>query len=186
MISPRSLVRVLFFAGLALLSLVGQASAADDREPYRIRLVLSVARHPLLTKTFQEQVARELKDGLQAALGDLARVEVAKDHPKLEEIRKHGLGRWLDRWNERSTYQTHFVQIDYARTTYIIQTRQHDGLTGLACAVLRSDRTRDPAYVARTAALLIDAQFGIARHRRDGTGRGTERSGEPQRRQARS
>jgi hypothetical protein len=137
------------------------ARAADEKEQYKIRIVLQVARHRLLTEVFRQQVARELKDGLQAALGDLATVEVTDRHPRLDAIRKDGLMKGLDGWDERSPYQTHFVQIAFSGIAYTIGTRQQDGLTGLVGPNVRRDRTRDRAYVARTAALLIERNLGL-------------------------
>jgi hypothetical protein len=153
-------------ACLAGLCLPGWSRAVDPTEPYRIRIVLCVAKHRLLTKVFKERVARQLKDGLQAALGELAKVEVASDDPKLEhprvkDIRKLGLGRGLDGFSDRSGYQTHFVQIDFTGTVYDIQTRQHDGLIDRLNPVIRRARSHDPAYVARTAALLLESELGL-------------------------
>ena len=139
---PLLLLAVLFCSG-------DRASASDAKEPYKIRIVVQVARHRLLTKLFHDQVAQEVADGLQAALGDLARVSVTTKPVKPAELKP------------RSQYKTHFVYIDLARTAYTIQTRQYDGLTGLSSPVMRRGRTRDPAYVARTAALLIEQDLGL-------------------------
>jgi hypothetical protein len=160
-------VHLVLFPCLAVSCLLGPVTAASDlKEPYQIRIVLCVAKHPLLTQVFKERVARELKDGVQAALGDMARVEVVSDdpkheHPKVKDIRKLGLGRGLDGYNERSNYQTHFVQIDFTGTVYTVQTRQYDGQIGRLSPVVRSDRTHDPAYVARTTALLMEREIGL-------------------------
>jgi hypothetical protein len=114
-----------------------------------------------LTDLFQQRVAREVKDGLQAALGDLAKVKVLTKHPKLAEITRFGLARTLDNWRERSPFKTHFVLIDFSGTAYTIQTRQHDGLTGLPSPTVRHGRERDPAYVGRTAALMVERDLGL-------------------------
>jgi hypothetical protein len=158
---------LLLTACLAGLFLAGPAGAASDlREPYRIRLVLCVAKHRLLTNVFKERVARELKDGAQAALGELAKLEVASDdpkleHPRLKDIRRFGLGRGLDGFNERSPYHTYFVRIDFTGTVYEIETRQYDGTIGRLSPVVRRGRTHDAAYVARTAALLLERDLGL-------------------------
>jgi hypothetical protein len=155
-------VRFALFAVLGLLLLGGSAPAADDlKEPYRLRIVLHLARHRLLTEVYYRQLERELKDGLQAALSKLAQVEVVRKHPRLADVLKDGLQRGLDTWRERSDVKTHFVLVDYAATRYQIQTRQHDGLTGLASPAVRHERTRDRAYVARAAALLIAHDLGL-------------------------
>jgi hypothetical protein len=161
MTRSRTSLHLLLLSALCPLGLASACPASDEKEPYKIRIVIQMARHRLLTDVFREQVSRELKDGLQAALGDLAKVTVAEKHPRLEKVRRLGLVRALDNWNERSPYQTHFVQIDFTGTTYTIRTRQHDGLTGLPSPVVRRDRTRDRAYVGRTAALLIERDLGL-------------------------
>src|SRR5438105_166976 len=100
--------RLTFLTSLCFLLLSGSAPAASDmKEPYRLRIVLHLARHRLLTDVFHKQLERELKDGLQAALGKLARVEVVRRHPKLDDVLARGLNRALDGWRERSQYKTH-------------------------------------------------------------------------------
>src|SRR5262249_10571990 len=85
--------------------------ASGAKEPYQLRIVVHVAPHRLLTDVFREQVARELGDGLQAALGALARVEVTDKHPLLAEILRQGLERGLAGFTDRSSGKTHFVLI---------------------------------------------------------------------------
>jgi hypothetical protein len=139
------------------------AVRADDEltKPYEFHIVLHVAEHRLLTDVFRERVGRELRDGLQEALGDLGRVTVAHDHPRLKDVLSRGLERSLDAWAERSGVKTHFVLIDYSGVHYEIQARQHDGLTGRAGRVVRHDRTRDRDFVAKTAAVLVAQDFGM-------------------------
>jgi hypothetical protein len=148
------------------LCLGGTLRADDSKEPYRIRIVLDVAKHRQLTDVFRRQVARELADGLQAALGELAEVTVLRRReadalPIVRQVRAQGLLKGLDSWRELSPYKTHFVHISYTGVTYIIETRQHDGLTGLPSPVVRFERTRDPAYVGREAALLVERDLGL-------------------------
>jgi hypothetical protein len=126
-------------------------------------VVLHVANHPLLTGTgvFKEQVTRELRDGLQAAFGNMGTVEVVDKHDLLEAIVKQGLGQPLDGLRDVSDTKTHFVLIDFVNGRYEIQARQHDGLTGLVSPVIRHAATTDRQFVARTAALLIDRDLGV-------------------------
>jgi hypothetical protein len=161
MLSAQSLFRLVLLASLFSLLPAGPASADDFRQPYRLRIVLHLAPNRLLTPVFRRQLERELKDGLQAALGKLARVEVVTDHPLLKDVLARGLGKGLDGYRERSDVKTHFVLIDFAGTRYEIQARQHDGLTGLPSPAVRRERTRDRAYVARAAALLIEHDLGL-------------------------
>jgi hypothetical protein len=157
---------LLVLSSLCSLCLCGESSSAAEGEltkPYRLRVVLHVARHKLLTDVFRQQVERELGDGLQAALGDLARVEVVRHHPRLPDVLTRGLERALDGWSERSPegVKTHFVLIDFSGVHYEIRARQYDGVTGLPSPVVRHDRTGDRAFVARAAALLVEKDFGL-------------------------
>ena len=68
------------FSCLCVLCFCGQSSAQLDAEkdsPYQLQVVVRVADHPPFTEAFKKQVKRELGDGLQAAFGDLARVELS-------------------------------------------------------------------------------------------------------------
>jgi hypothetical protein len=154
---------ILLLCPLSFLGCLPAARAADPgaQKPYQLQVVLHVARHRLLTDVFRDRVERELRDGLQASLGELARVEVVRDHPRLQYVLDQGLQRALDGWKERSEVKTHFVLIDFSGTYYEIQARQHDGLTGQASPVVRRDRTRDRDFVARAASLLVDRDFGM-------------------------
>jgi hypothetical protein len=147
---------------LLLLTLsAAPARASDAMTPYRLRIVLDVERHRLLTDVFSAQVERELGDGLRAALGDLAKVEVVREHPRLADVQRRGLERSLDEWKQRSGIKTHFVLLRYVGGRYEIQARQHDGLTGTPSPVVRRQRIRDRAFVARAAALLVEHDFGL-------------------------
>src|SRR5205807_1905114 len=92
-----------YLLGVSLFLLAYQPGAAalptEANKPYRLQIVLRIAEHPTLTNVFQDQVQRELRDNLQAALGDLAKVEVVRNHPRLEEVEAKGLQHALDGWN---------------------------------------------------------------------------------------
>jgi hypothetical protein len=156
----------LWLAPLCCLFLGGVARAALDPEvgqPYHLRVVLGIGEHRLLTPVFREQVERELRDSLQAAFGDLAVVEVTTKHPRLKEVLRDGLGQAFEAWKDVDGVKTHFVLINYVNGGYEVQARQHDGLTGQASATIRrvllADSERE--LVARTAALLVDEDFGV-------------------------
>jgi hypothetical protein len=144
---------------LLLLSLLCPHAELD--EPYRMEVVMEVARHKLLTPVFREQIAREVRDGLQSALGKLVRVRVTDKHPLLTEIREKGLDRVVAGHRARSNEQTHFVLVDFDGVQYDLRTRMHNGLTGLPSAATRSASTRDRAFVGRLAVLLIERDLGI-------------------------
>jgi hypothetical protein len=149
---------------MAVLLSTGPVAAQLDPEmnkPYRLQVVLHIAKHRLLTPVFRQSVERELRDSLQAALGDLARVEIAHTHPLLKEVETAGLQNGLDGYKELFEGKLHFVLIDYVDGAYEIQARQYDGLVGLASPVVRRVSTADRQLVAREAALLMDEDFGI-------------------------
>jgi tetratricopeptide (TPR) repeat protein len=157
-------VLLLFLASLCSLCLCGESSAQLDPEtdsPYLLQIVVRVPDHPPFTPVFKDQVKRELRDSLRAAFADMVRVEVLDSHPLLQEIENKGLQPALEGWKEVSAGKIHFVLIDFKEGQYEILAGQHDGLTGLASPVSRRAGTSDRQFVARTAALLIDRDFGI-------------------------
>src|SRR5262249_8185599 len=94
---PKLLVSFLFCYVLLLpFSLAYAGLDPETDKPYTLQVVLGIAQHRLLTPVFQDQVLRELRDSLQAAMGDLTNVEVLRDHPLLKEIEARGLQRALD------------------------------------------------------------------------------------------
>src|SRR6266849_2125635 len=155
---------LLLFSSLCSLCLCGESLAQLDPEkdsPYDLQIVVRIADHPPFTAAFKDQVKRELRGSLQAAYADLVRVEVVDTHPLLKDIDGKELQAALEGWKEVSPRKTHFVLIDFKNGEYEIQAGQHDGLTGLASPVTRRARTPDRQFVAHTAALMIDRDFGL-------------------------
>src|SRR6516162_3229655 len=157
---------------LCSLGLCGRARALDPEltTPYKVQVVLRVAPNRLLTPIFKEQLRRDLLQGLQAALGAMGQVEVIdlgqvpadKQEPLWQEVAAKGLQAGLDGPSRgTSEVKTHFVNVDYVDGQYEIQARQYDGLTGTATPAVRRERTPDRQFVARTAALLVDRDFGL-------------------------
>jgi hypothetical protein len=166
LLSTRSLF--FFLSSLCSLCLCGSISAAPDQEsskPYKLTVVLRVVDHPLLTKVFKDQLARELRDSLQDSLGNnLVEVRVVSDHPLVEQIDKLGLRKALESYKSSEPIKTHVVCLDYVDGQYQIQAAQHDGFTGMISPVIRVSRLDDPSgrpLVARTAALLAERDFGL-------------------------
>ena len=160
--------RAFLLSSLCALCLSGSSSAALDPElksPYQLRIVLHFADAPEMKPAYCDRVSRDLGDAVQAALGELGHVEVVRDHPKLRDVLQNGLQVALDGWKERSGVKTHFVLVRFTGFDYEIQARQHDGVTGQASLftgqVVRTERTRDREFVARTAALMVTRDFGI-------------------------
>jgi hypothetical protein len=152
--------RVLVVAAMLALPATAQAQS-DLSNPYDLHIVVHLAENRLLTDVFRKNIERELRDGFQAALGDMGHVTVTDKHPRLADVRARGLRTSLDDWKDRTDRKTHFVLIDYTGVHYEIQARQYDGWVGRASPVVRFDRTRDRAFVAKAAALLIKQDFGI-------------------------
>jgi hypothetical protein len=159
-------------AGLALACVPVAARAgldAETSEAYQYKIVLHFGNNRLLTPVFRQRVAAELHDWFEGALGDKARVTVTETHPLLPEIESRGLEQALDGviqplkgWRPVNPEKCHFVLIDYVDGQYQIQARQQDGFTGLASPVVRVERTTDRSFVARTAARLMEHDFGAA------------------------
>jgi hypothetical protein len=149
----------LFF--LSSLCFCGELKAQEANTPYKLRLVVHVAQNRLLTDVFRDRLERELHDGFQAAMGDMGRVTVTHEHPRLKDVLARGLKQSLDDWKNRNDEKTHFVLIDYSGVHYEIQTRQYDGTIGRASPVVRRDRTRDRDFVVKAAALLLKQDFGV-------------------------
>jgi len=147
--------------GLLLFLPAAAHAQSELKQPYNLHIVVHVAENRLLTEVFRDRIERELHDGFQAALGDMGRVKVSHEHPRLDDVLARGLKLSLDSWTDRSDLKTHFVLIDYSGVHYEIQTRQYDGTVGRASPVVRRDRTRDRDFVAKAAALLLKQDFGL-------------------------
>jgi tetratricopeptide (TPR) repeat protein len=162
-----------FAAVLAVLVAWSSAARAElDAEvnkPYHLRIAVRVASHRALTPVFKRQLQDELHDSLRAAFGALADVEVLDmgqpevlaNEPLLRQVAARGLQQGLDGPQPLGPSKTHFVFVDFEDNQYVITARQHDGLTGLASPVVRRTQTRDRYLVARSAALLINQDFGL-------------------------
>jgi hypothetical protein len=134
---------------------------AETKDPYKLKIVLHFAPNKNMTEVFRTKVERDVRDSLQAALGDIARVEIVDKHPLLKDVLERGLQYSLDSWKSLDGIKTHFVLIDFVDGQYGISTRQYDGTTGLASPVVRQTQTGDRLLVAREAALLISRDFGL-------------------------
>ena len=133
------------------------------------RIVLKVQPHPLLSGTFREQLQRDLSATLAPALGSLGTVEVVeldrvpKDRwdPLWEEFDIKGFEALASRRDLTGT-KTHFLKLEYKDGRYLLESRQHDGFSGLASPVVRKESLRAPELVGRTAGLMLDRDFGLA------------------------
>jgi hypothetical protein len=101
---------------------------------------------------------------LQAALGPVGTVTIETKHPLLAEIGRRGFRQALDAYKDSAPAKVHFLLVDFVDGHYDLQGAQFDGRTGIATPVVRHARLDDPAdrpLVARTAALLVERDFGI-------------------------
>lgn len=154
-----------------VLALAGMASAAgldpEAKRPYKLQVVLHFARSSQLTPTFQDQTKRQIRDNLQAALGDMATVEVVQNpsDPMFQDVLARGLDRALVDGGKlgNDPKKTHFVFISFDKGHYEIQARQLDGYTGLASPIVRQIRIpwEKQAQVARTASRMVASDFGL-------------------------
>ncbi|MBA4065365.1 MAG: hypothetical protein C0501_16965 [Isosphaera sp.] len=162
----------LALAAVALALAAGPARAQLDPEPkapYLWRVVVKAAPHPLLTPAFRDQLRRDLAAALQPALGPLGAVEVI-DLADLPRDRWEALWQQFDdkgfpaveASRDLTGAKTHFLTLDYRDGRYHLAARQHDGFSGLASPVVRSQTVRAPELVGRTAGLMLDRDFGLA------------------------
>src|SRR2546430_658589 len=95
---------LLVWVGLLSWTALAGAGGLDPEanKPYHLQVVLRVAGDRQLTKAFKDQVERELRANLRAALGDLAEVEVVRKHARLAKVEAEGLQNGLNGWREVS------------------------------------------------------------------------------------
>lgn len=169
--------RVVPFAGLIaaflLVPAFGQAPPAaapldpEAKSPYLWRVVLQVRPHPLLTPAFRDQLQRDIVAALQPGLGGLGAVEVIdladvpRDRwdPLWQQFDDKGFAA-LDTPQDLSGVKTHFLRVEYRDGAFHLESRQHDGFTGLASPAVRRQSTRAAELVGRTAGLMLDRDFG--------------------------
>ncbi|MBI3822161.1 MAG: hypothetical protein HY289_05710 [Planctomycetes bacterium] len=146
-----------------LIALTGSTARADldpeTKKPYQLQIVLRVGGNRVITPLFQEQLQRDVQNQLKIAFGELARIEVVREHPLLRDIDDKGLTTAVESWDSLSDHTTHFVLLDYADGSYQIQTRFHDGTSGLPGALTQRKQTTDRQNVAATIVQLVETSF---------------------------
>jgi hypothetical protein len=162
---------LLAIAGVVAAAGVGAAAPPDPqtKDAYRWRVVLSPGRHPVLSASFRDQLARDLKAALQGAAGPVAAVEVVdlaavpadKWEPLWKEFADRG---WpaLDPapGRELTGVKTHVLRVDYRDGQFHLEAKQHDGFTGLSTVVIRRQAVRSADMVSRLAGLMLEPDFG--------------------------
>jgi hypothetical protein len=160
----RRLPLIYLAAALGLLPIARPARAELDPQtdkPYRLQVVLDVAEHRQFTRIFLDRIVNNLHDLLQANFGNLARVEVVRTHPLLKEIHAKGLEKALDGYTQVSETKTHLLRLRFVDGRYELESRQHDGLTGISSPLVRTDETADSLLVPRKMAQLVNRDFGL-------------------------
>ena len=106
---------------------------------------------------------------LAPALGQLGTVEVVdlddlprdKWDPLWQQFDDKGFSA-LGASRDLNGVKTHFLKLEYHDGQYHLESRQHDGFSGLASPVVRKQNVRAPELVGRTAGLMLDRDFGLA------------------------
>ncbi len=141
--------------------------------PYKWRVVLSVSPHPTLAPAVKKQFVADLKAALGPALGDdFGSVEIIdlSDTPKeqWEPLwRRFDEKGWaaldgdsLKDFQVLTGIKTHFLTLKAGDGKFTLQSRQHDGSTGLATPLVRTRTVTDIDTLSRTAGLMLAADFG--------------------------
>src|SRR5436190_8319524 len=164
--------RLLLTAAISLFA-AGPAFAQLDTEtkqPYHWRVVLSAKPHPLVTPDFRERVKRDVVAALQTGLGALGTVEVID----LADLTTWPRDRWEPLWQQfddkgfaaldaprdLTGAKTHFLRLEVRDGVFHLESRQHDGFTGLASPGVRRQSTRSPELVGPLAGIMLDRDFG--------------------------
>lgn len=137
-------------------------------KPTALRVVLQLAPHPNFTPQFLRDYKRDVRNGVQEALGPLGTVDVvyeseladADNDPLVKLVRNSGLAA-LGTYAKVDGDKTHFVQLEFKRGRYQMLARQYDGSVGFATPLVRSASTTDRAFLTRMTSLLIGQDFGI-------------------------
>ncbi|MCU0703687.1 MAG: hypothetical protein MUF18_06900 [Fimbriiglobus sp.] len=145
----------------------------EAKSPYTWRVVLSVSPHPVLSPAVKKRFVADLKAALGPALGDdlgtveivdLADISKEKWEPLWKRFHEKGFaaldGDSLRDFQTLTGIKTHFLTLRAADGRFILESRQHDGHTGLATPLTRTKTVFDADALSRTAGLMLAADFG--------------------------
>lgn len=160
--NPSVALRATLLAAVCLIVVPESARADLDpqtKTPYQLQIVLSIAPNRVFTPLFHEQLQRDVQNQLRLTFGDLARIEVTREHPLLRTIEARGLDQAIEGWDSLSDRTTHFVLVDHIAGTYQLRTRFHDGMTGQIGPFTQNAHTNDRTAVASAIAKMVEASF---------------------------
>ncbi len=158
---------------LALLALAAPLAAApldpEAEKPYQWRIVVRFDPHPMLPESLRARVLDEVRTAVVPPLGELGRVEIGelpttfddKSDPLLRRFAEKG---WpaleAIEFRKLTGVKTHLLRVRFDRGLYHLESRQHDGSTGLVSPVVRQSETDTSAKVGRLAGLMVARDFG--------------------------
>lgn len=141
----------------------------ETAKPYEWRIVVRFDPHPMLPAQFRALVLADIRAALQPPLGELGRLDISelpatfddKSDPLLKRFAEKG---WpaLEgiEFRKLTGVKTHLLRVSFANGLYRLESRQHDGSTGLVSPVVRKTETDTPATVGRHAGMMIARDFG--------------------------
>jgi len=147
------------------------AHAALDPElksEYVVKISIRFGDHPLFTDDFRREFTRDVQGQMQLMLGATGKVEAADITTKSRDqyspletlVADKGLIA-LDSYNKITNIKSHFVYVDFVDGRYEIQSRQHDGLTGLSSPLVRKQQSFERSLVSRMVVLTLAQDFGF-------------------------
>jgi len=167
--------RVALGLGLVLLFAGGVSAGphtlgSELKAQYDWRVLVQVKPHPTLNSNVRGQLLKDLKSALTSAVGDdLGTVEVID----LATVPKEKWEPLWTKWDQTgwvaledpafrklTGVKTHFLKVQVKDGKYLLESRQHDGSTGLPTPRLRSITVLDLDKLARDAGLMMWHDFG--------------------------
>lgn len=136
---------------------------------YRWRIVLRVKPHPQLDKTIRAQLVKDLSAAVAPSVSKFAEVEVydlavmpaERKDPLIKAFEEKGWPALAQQeFHELTGIKTHFLTLEFKNGQYRLESRQHDGSTGLISPVLRTNETRAIDQIARLAGQMLFPDFG--------------------------
>lgn len=145
----------------------------EMKTAYTWRVVLKIDPHPALGPAVKKQLLADLKAALGPALGDdfgtvefvdLAEAKKEKWEPLWKRFDEKGWaaleGDSLKEFQVLTGVKTHFLTLTAGDGKFTLQSRQHDGSTGLVSPQVRRCVVTDADKLSRTAGLMLAADFG--------------------------